>query len=461
VSDPVIIIGGGISGLATAYFLASGGIRSILIEKSHCLGGLIQTNTIDGCVLEAGPDSYLAAKPAVTELARELPDLGDQIIGSNDAARRIFIVRSGKLVPLPGGMVMMVPAEWTPALRSPLFSITTKLRFITETVSRPRARREDVSVGDFVRDHFGSEVLEVVTEPLLAGVYGGDAETLSALSVLPRFAAYEQTYGSVIRGVRRERRSATAKGSLFQSFRSGMQSLTNALAGAAAEHMSVIRGEATRIERATRWRVRVNGAWMEASKVVLACPAHASARLLETTLPAAAGVLASIPYSSAILATFVYNRSELNRPLDGFGFLVPRDERRTIAAATWVSTKFPCRMPAHLAAVRVFILGDKATALLNAPQQTIAELARSDLAGFMGLNAPPRFCNVHFWPNSMPQYVVGHQQRRHRLAAALDDGEGLFLVGNAFDGVGIPDCVRLAKQTAKDIASGSPSHAAS
>lgn len=447
----VIIVGGGVSGLATAYFLARAGIRSVLIEKSHRLGGLIQTDLIHACVLEAGPDSYLAAKPAVTELAAELPGLGGQIIGSNDASRRIFVVRSGNLAPLPRGMVMMAPAEWPSALRSPLFSARTKLQFIAETFARPRIREDDVSVGDFVCDHFGSELLDVVAEPLLAGVYGGDSASLSAKSVLPRFVRYEETYGSLIRGVRRERRNAS-KGSIFQSFRDGMQSLTDTLAAAAAKSTRVLQGEAISIERAARWRVRVNGEWMAASNVVLACPAHAAARLVETTLPHAARELASIPYSSAVLVTFIYCRKDVNHALDGFGFLVPRSERRTISAATWVSTKFPSRIPNDLAPVRAFIVGDQASALRHTPEQAISDLAGADITRFMGIDARPCFWTVRQWPDSMPQYVVGHEQRRRRILSALDDAPGLFFTGNALDGVGIPDCIRLAKQTAKQLA---------
>lgn len=440
------IIGAGLSGLATSYFLAQLGIRSVLIEKSSRLGGLIRTDLVEGCTLEAGADSYLAAKPAVTELAREL-SLDSEIIGSNDAARRAFVVRESRLVPLPRGMVMMVPGDWAAALRSPLFSPRTKLRFLTETRSRPRIREKDVSVSDFVADHFGSELAAYVAEPLLAGVYGGDSGSLSAASVLPRFLDYERAYGSLIRAVRRERRQA-GSGPLFRSFRDGMQTLTDAL----SPHAAVTHADAQRIERSNgRWRIRHGQGSLEADDLVLACPTHAAALLLDDLSPALAAELAAIPYSSAMLVTLVYERSKLAHPLDGFGFLVPQPERRTISAATWVNTKFPTRIPNHLAAVRAFIVADEAVKLAGASMPELMGLVRSDLARFMGIEIGPRFSAVHKWPHSMPQYVVGHQERIGKIRAALTDLPGLYLTGNAYEGVGLPDCVRLAKETAKRV----------
>jgi oxygen-dependent protoporphyrinogen oxidase len=444
----VIIIGAGVSGLATAYFLGQLGIRSVLIEKSSRLGGLIQTDRLEGCLLEAGPDSYLAAKPAVTELAAELPDLKEQLVGSNDAARHIFVVRNSKLVPMPQGMVMMVPGDWSSALSSPLFGAKTKLRFLTETLLRPRTRQDDFSVGEFIADHFGSELLDYVAEPLLAGVYGGHAASLSAPSVLPRFVGYERTYGSLIRAVHRERRNAPHQGSLFLSFRDGMQALTDAL----AQHASVVYSEAKRIEYPDgKWRVHYGQTSMDVDDLVLACPAHAAASLLEDVSPTLASELAGIPYSSAILVTLVYERSNAAHPLDGFGFLVPQAERRTIAAATWVSTKFPSRIRSDLVALRAFIVAEKAAQLLDAPEPDLIALVRSDFAYFMGMEIAPRFSTVHAWPKSMPQYVVGHAKRLRRIAESLQELPGLHLTGNAYDGVGIPDCVRLAKETAKQI----------
>ncbi len=362
-SARVVIVGGGVSGLSTAYFLAKLGLSSTIIEKSGRLGGLIRTDSIQGCQLEAGPDSYLAAKPSVTQLAEDLGDLKSQIIHSNDDQRRIFVVTHGHLLPMPKGMVMMAPAQLWPALRSNFFSARTKLRFLLETRFPPRQRPGDVSVEELVKSHFGEEVFNKAAEPLLSGVYGGDARALSAESVLPRFLAYEREYGSLIEGVRQERRTRSQTGSLFQSFRGGMQSLTDSLAEAIAGAASVLHLNAAKVERtATGWRVCTEGQSIDADQVVLACPAHCGAKLIETASPPLAAELAAIPYSSAILVTLVYRRVQFQHALDGFGFLVPRAERQTISAATWVSTKFPSRVPEHLVALRAFILDPQATA---------------------------------------------------------------------------------------------------
>ncbi|HEY3940565.1 MAG TPA: protoporphyrinogen oxidase [Bryobacteraceae bacterium] len=452
-ADRVLIIGGGVSGLATAYFLSRLGIRSTIIEKANRLGGLIQTDVIAGCQLEAGPDSYLAAKPAVTNLAQEVPGLKDQIIGSNDAGRRIFIARDGKLVAMPKGMVMMVPGQWSPVLRSNLLSVGSKLRLLAETRSSPRERLEDVSVGQFVEEHFGSEVLELIAEPLLSGVYGGDPAKLSAKSVLPRFVGYEQMHGSLIRAVRRDARQRTGQsGSLFLSLRDGMQTLTDSLAAAIHSHAAVIHAEITQVDRSgSGWRVHAGGESHQAGELVLACPTYVCGGLLEKTTPALASELFAIPYSSAILVTLVYARATLGHPLNGFGFLVPHRFRKTIAASTWVSSKFPMRIRPNLAALRGFIVAERATELMNAPEGALIELVREDFRRLMGVITPPLFSTVHKWPNSMPQYVVGHAKRQQDIARMLKMSQGLFLSGNAYDGIGIPDCVRMAEETAKQV----------
>ncbi len=451
------IIGGGVSGLATAYFLSRLGIRTTMIEKSNRLGGLIKTDLIEGCRLEAGPDSYISTKPAVSELCGELEgieggSLQHEIIGSNDALRRVLVVRKGRLIPLPKGMVMMAPAEWKPVLSSPLFSAATKLRFLHETLSLPRDRPADVSIEQLVLDHFGREVLEYLAEPLLSGVYGGYAGQLSAGSVLPRFMDYERKYGSLVRGVRRERRERPQTTSLFLSLRGGMETLTNSLSRAICRSTAVLHGEATSIERtAPGWRVHADGQTTEATQLVMACPAYAAAALLERELPALSSELNAIPYSSAVLVTLVYETSKLNHALDAFGFLVPRAERKTIAAATWIDTKFPSRIPSGLSALRAFIVEPEASRLLNSSKEELVRLTAWDFERLMGITATPKFSTVYFWPRSMPQYVVGHEARCHRIAQLVSETKGLYLVGNWYSGVGVPDCVRIAKETANVI----------
>ena len=447
----VAIVGGGVSGLATAYYLGQRGIDSILIERSNRLGGLIKTDLLEGCCLEAGPDSYISTKPAVTQLTEELPALNGQTISSNDAARRIFIVRAGRLVPLPRGMTMMVPGKLLPALRSDLFSPGTKLRFLTERFSRPRERVADVTVGELVIDHFGEEVLEYVADPLLSGVYGGNARDLSAESVLPRFIGFEKRFGSLIEGVRQEMNGSPKTG-LFLSLRDGMQSLTDALSGSIENSTRIVHGEATAVRRHnTGWQIELTGERCSVEQLVLACPAHSCARLLATSAPELAAQLAAIPYSSAILVTLLYRAADIDHPLDGFGFLVPPRERRTVAAATWINRKFPTRVATGWIAIRAFIVAEQAVQLERAQDSELAELVQHDLATLLGITAKAQRSLTNRWPHSMPQYVVGHRARQQTIAQLLQDQSALHLVGNAYDGVGIPDCVRLARATAQQI----------
>ena len=447
----VAIIGGGVSGLATAYFLGEKGICSVLIEKSSRLGGLVKTDRIEDCELEAGPDSFLSTKTSVAELAAQL-GIAQDLMSSNDERRRIFIVQKDKLVQMPAGMVMMVPGDLPAALQSDFFSSESKARFLTEQSFQPKTRAGDVSIREFVEDHFGPQSLEYVTEPLLAGVYGGDAGALSTESVLPRFLQYERQYGSLIRAAEQERRASASKTSLFLSFRGGMQTLTDALIKAIAQYTTVITAEATAIEKtAAGWRVILGAESLDVQHLVLACPAYVNAKLVRSSVPSLADELAAIPYSSAILVTLVYRRHELNHDLDGFGFLVPERERRGVAAATWISTKFPSRTPPHLAALRGFIVGRSAVELAGSSDEELTQLVRAEFKRLMNITAQPKFQTVYRWPDSMPQYVVGHGQRTQTILEHVRQLPGLHLCGNAYQGVGIPDCVRLAEETARSI----------
>lgn len=346
---------------------------------------------------------------------------------------------------------MMVPGDLNAAIRSPLFSAETKARFLYEIFSPQRHRNGDISVQELVVSHFGKEMLEYVTEPLLSGVYGGDSAQLSAESVLPRFVGYERDYGSLIRGVRREQRAPAHTGSLFLSFRRGMQTLTDALSQAISASIEQARADA--VEPAPGgWQISADGRKIQAARVVIAAPAHAAAELIEKSIPELASELSAIPYSSAILVTLVYRKREAAIP-EGFGFLAPRRERQTIAATTFVGAKWPPRIPADLAALRAFIVDPEAPRLLNTGDEELLHLVRADFGRLLNIKAEPLFSTVERWPNSMPQYVVGHEARQKCIARVLSESPGLYLTGNAYNGVGVPDCVRRAKETANTIAS--------
>ncbi|MBI2681331.1 MAG: protoporphyrinogen oxidase [Candidatus Solibacter usitatus] len=448
----VAIVGGGISGLATAHYLAKAGIASHLFEARPRLGGVIQTERVDGCVVEGGPDSFLSAKPWAMELIAEL-GLAGEVIGSNDHLRATFIWKGGKLIPLPDGVQFLVPTQLRPIAATPLLHWRTKLRMGLEYFHRRgRAGADDRTVADFVAGHYGQEVVDYLAEPLLSGIYGGDPAELSAASVLPNLVELEREYGSLTRGVLARRKAAAheEKLPLFRTLRGGMAQLIAGLSSAVAGKATVVHAAVERIERtANGFRLCAGGDWLEAQRVVLACEAHQVAGLtrpIDTELSALTGW---IPYRSSMTVALGYNRSDLQHPLNGFGFLVPKKERNRLVACTWVGTKFSDRAPDGMALLRCF-LGE---ALDERDEQIIAAVL-IELREMMGVRARPRFTRIFRWPRSMAQYTVGHAQRVARIEERLAAIPGLHVVGNGYRGIGIPDCVRMAKQVAERIARG-------
>jgi len=447
----VAIIGGGISGLSAAYYLSRLGAASTLIERQRRLGGVIQTERVRGCLVENGPDSFLAQKPWALELIRQL-GLESEVVGSNDHLRVTYVLRCGRLVALPDGLMLVAPTRIAPVLTSGLLSWRSKLRLTLELLRKPPASQPpDQSVADFLAEHYGQEAVDYIAEPLLAGVYGGDVKRLSAASVLPQFLALERTYGSLTRGMLALRRKGLRRsGPLFQTLRDGLGRLVEALAAATRATVELLGGEAEAIERRGEgYAVRLQGQWLEAKQVVLACPAWEAARLLEGVDREVSELLASVPYTSSITVSLGYRVEALNRPLKGFGFLVPQRERRALAACTWVGNKFPHRVPAGMALLRCFLLNE---ALLEQDDASLVALVREDLTRIVGLKAAPEFARVARWPRSMAQYTVGHRERLDRLRARLRNLPGLHPVGNAYEGVGVPDCVRLGREAAQAIA---------
>jgi len=450
----VAIVGGGISGLSTAYYLSKAGISSTLIEARPRLGGVIQTEHIQNCVVEAGPDSFISVKPWAMDLIREL-GMEDEVIGSNDHERVTYIRRRGRLVELPDGVQMLVPTKVFPMVATPLVSWPTKVRMGLEYFRRPdKEGRGDRSVAEFVEEHYGREAVDYLAEPLLAGIYGGDPAELSVTSVLPRFVEIEKRYGSLTRGVLAERpKSDGPRQPLFQTLRKGLGSLVDAV-WKAAGRMTVVHGSVNAMERVRDgFRLQLAGGWLSADQVVLACEAHQAARLMLTVDARAAELLASIGYNSSITVALGFERAAVREQMRGFGFLVPKRERRRLLACTWVGNKFPHRVPETLAVLRCFAGGDAAMAetddaLVFAMRQEIREIA--------GVRAEPLFSEVFRWPRSMAQYTVGHAARMAELESRMASLPGLHLAGNGYNGIGVPDCVRMGKQAAEGIANNTP-----
>lgn len=283
----VVIIGGGISGLSAAYYLAKRAVRSTIIEPRPRLGGVIQTEHIDGCTVEAGPDSFISAKPAALELIREL-GLGDEVIGSNDFSRKTFVWKRGRLVPLPDGLMMMVPTKIMPLLATPLLGWGTKLRMGLELLHAPQPHQDDQSVAEFIEEHYGAEAVDYLAEPLLSGIYGGNPRELSVTSVLPRFVTLARQYGSLTRGVLAERAKAAravnsngAAAPLFRTLKGGLSQMIDALEASIRGSAEVRRAKAQTVERTPDgYRIHVDGDWIEAGHLVIAAEAHNASVLL-------------------------------------------------------------------------------------------------------------------------------------------------------------------------------------
>ncbi len=426
----IAVIGGGITGLSAAWELVKQKRDVVLIEPGP-FGGLLRSEQIDDCLIECGADSWLASKPWLRNLAMEL-GLDQDVIPCNEAIRQTFILRGGRLHPLPRGLRLVAPTEWGPLLETRLLSAATKLRMLLETKRQP-SDEGDRSVSEFVRDHFGSEAVEYLAEPLFAGVYGGSPEKLGMAGVLPGMLEHERVYGSVIRGALRQPKPS---GPLFESMRGGLGQIPSAIVDRLSSRIRIIRGAAEKVEAG---RVRVSGDWLEAQQVLIASGAPSASKLLSET--AAGELLGKIPHSSATIFALGFHVKDLGRQPRGFGFLVPRAERRTIMAATWVTNKFPHRAPADKAIVRCFVGGDH--------NETLLDQVRHDFTRITRINAEPWFTRVYRWPDSMPQYGVGHSKLVSRIEGAMPLGIGV--AGAFLRGVGMPDCVKSGAQRANSF----------
>jgi oxygen-dependent protoporphyrinogen oxidase len=459
----IAIIGGGIAGLSAAFYLekarqSGSPLQWTLLEKSERLGGVIRTEQRDGFVLEAGPDSFLSVKPDAARLCQQL-GIDGQLISSNDAGRKTYILIKGRLVPIPQGLEFMVPTRIWPMATTPLFSFSTKLRMAAELFSSAPKAGADESVGDFVRRHFGPEMVDRVAEPLLAGVYGGNAERLSIRAVLPRFAEMEREHGSLVRATLQAKAKAKTLARpgakpqpLFTSLRNGMQQMVDSLVNALPQASIRMQQQNISLRQINDdWQIESHGITERFQAVLLAVPAPSAASLLRQFHPGLIEGLEKIQYTSSVAVALAYEQADLP---PGHGFLVPRSEDRRMMACTFVHMKFPHRAPEGKKMLRCFFSSSRMPDLLTHSDEALQQMARRELKEILGLNAEPKFARTFRWDRAMAQYETGHLDRVAEMEKIVAAMPGFHIIGNSFHGIGVPDCIKSARLAVEQITSG-------
>jgi oxygen-dependent protoporphyrinogen oxidase len=458
----VVVVGGGVTGLAAAHRvleLARARGRALdltLLEARDRLGGTIQTERVDGFLVESGPDSFLSEKPWTLALCRRL-GVEDRLVRTDDRHRKTFVWRGGRLHPLPEGFQLLAPTALGPFVRSGLFSWPGKARMALDLVL-PRGGTADESLGAFVRRRLGREALERVAQPLVAGIYTADPEEVSLAATMPRFVELERRHRSVILGLWRAARRAPQAGtsgarwSLFVTFRDGMEELIQTLARHLPAGAVQLKQPVEGLERrGGGWRLAVPGGALEADHLIVAAESHAAARMLRYVDPTLVTLLRDIPYASAATVSLGYRRDDVPHPLDGFGFVVPRTEGKALLAATFSSVKYPGRAPAGHVLLRAFVGGALDAAILEADDATLVARVRDELRQALGITAAPLLVRLARWPASMPQYHVGHLAAVETIERRVAALPGLALAGGAYRGVGIADCVRSGEAAAEAL----------
>ncbi len=473
----VIIVGGGIAGLSAAYRLKQTApeVAITLIESDRRLGGKITTERVEGFVIEGGPDTFLSYKPRGLGLCREL-GLEERLHGTNQKIRRTYVMRHGKLYDLPEGLTGLIPSRFGPMIKTGLISPWGKLRMGLDYFIPPKSPNGDESLAQFVNRRLGHELYERMIEPLMSGIYAGDGEQLSLGATFPQLRQTELEHGSLVKGMlatKKKTRSSPApqrgsaqtanvkKWPAFVTPETGLAEIVEALQARLSELDIRLGTRVTEIQPSPRpspyegegaptaYSITLeNGDTLEADAVILATPAYASAYLVVGLDPELAQALKGIPYASTATVSVAYPLRDIPRPLNGYGYIIPRAEGRAILATTWTSTKFPHRAPEGYGLIRAFIGRAGDDDVINRSDDDLLHMVRAELHDVLGITVAPELQRVFRWPQAMPQYTLGHLDRVAVIDRRLAQHPGLFVAGNAYRGIGIPDCIASGEQAA-------------
>ncbi len=468
----ITIIGGGIAGLSAAYYTlqrVQEGVEITLLEAGDRWGGKITTERVVNIapegdfVIEGGPDTFIVTKPWAVRLCKEL-GIADRLRGTNPDKKATYILKNDSLYELPGGLTMMIPTEFGPMIRTGLLSWPQKARMAMDFLMPPASENGEETLGNFVTRRLGRAAYENLIEPLMSGIYAGDGDRLSLQATFPYLRDLELKEGGLIKGALAFRRQRAQKGgapapgsrSIFMTPITGLaeivETLTEVLEDAGVS--LVLNATVTRLDHTPdgRWQIELeNGEKSVSDGVILATPAFVAGLLLEKEAPELAAVLGEIEYVSTSTVTMAFKESDLPRPLDGYGYVIPRREGRKALACTWTSTKFPHRAPDGYALLRVFIGRAGQEEDIAWTEESLAEIARDELSLTLGITAEPLITRVFLWEKAMPQYNLGHPGRLDRITHSLAEKTGLALAGNGYGGIGIPDCIRSGELAAEKI----------
>lgn len=456
----VAVIGGGITGLAAAHRLVElqPGIGVTLFEAARRLGGVLETVRRDGYLVEGGADNWITNVPWATELCDRI-GFADQLVQTNPEQRGAFVIRRGKLRKIPPGFVVMAPTRIWPVLTTPILSPWGKLRLACERFVKKRTEEGDESLASFVKRRLGRETYDRLVQPLIGGIYTGDPELLSLRSTMRRFQEMESKHGSLTRAMRRQQkgpsagRESGARYSMFVAPRDGVSSLIEALAARLPADSIRLNAPVKRLDHdGTRWHVQTTDDQAAAEpfdSVILATSAKATAELTSELDPALADELGAIAHASCSIVSCGFRRDQIAHPLDGFGLVVPRIEKRKILSASFSSVKYPGRAPEGHVLVRAFVGGVFQPELAAMADDELRQIVATDLGELLGIRGAPQLVEISRRVAAMPQYYVGHDARVDRIEERIAKHPRLSLAGNAYHGVGIPHCIHSGEQAAE------------